>query len=80
MTAHDISDLDRTLEAIAARGWQVVLLAPREKRPCGKRWDITSNVARVAHHLGTGGNLGLLTNDVNGIAAWTPMISSPGRT
>ncbi len=63
-------DRDRTLAAIAARVWRVVLLYPHTKKPAaakGEPWPITADVAVVHRHLDQGGNLGLLGGDINGV-------------
>jgi hypothetical protein len=79
-------DAVRTLEMIRVRRARVVLLAPREKKPPAK-WQITSDVDRVAQHLRRGGNLGLMCSEVDRVAAfdaddllrWAEMIDTLGQ-
>lgn len=61
-------DLERTLRAITAHSWTVVLLAPRLKKPAGAAWQMTRNLSEVRRHLGEGGNLGLVCGSVSSVA------------
>src|SRR5262245_35398727 len=82
-----MTDAERTLDAIRTRGWHVVLLGHRSKRPQGARWEITQDVARVGRHLEAGGNLGLLCGPQTGVAVldpdellpWADMIDTLGQ-
>jgi hypothetical protein len=82
-----VTDAERTLEAIRIRGWRVVLLGQRAKKVHTKHWEITTDVDRVARHLLTGGNLGLMCNQMNGVAVldaddllgWADMVDSLGQ-
>lgn len=60
---------DVTLAAIEARHWCVVLLRPLAKKPEGKRWEITRDLARVRRHLHRGGNIGLVCGEASGVVA-----------
>jgi hypothetical protein len=80
-------DAARTLAMIDAHGRHVVLLGRRAKKVYTKHWDITADVDRVARHLKASGNLGLLCNETNGLAAldaddllpWAEMIDTLGQ-
>jgi len=82
-----MTDAERTLEAVRVRGWRIVLLGRRAKKVYTKRWDITRDFARVAHHLRTGSNVGLICDPDNGVAAldpdsllpWADMIDTLGQ-
>jgi hypothetical protein len=62
------TDAELTLEAIRTRGWRIVLLAPRSKKPAGTQWHVTDDADGVARHLQAGGNLGLICHESNGVA------------
>jgi hypothetical protein len=55
-----MSDLEKTLAAIDYRGWRVVLLPAKSKRPNKRPWPITGEPAVVKAHLCGGGNAGLV--------------------
>jgi hypothetical protein len=82
-----IGGADLTLDAIRARAWRVVLLAPRQKKPTGVHWQVTHDADRVARHLAAGGNLGLVCHESTGVAvldadnllAWADMIDTLGQ-
>jgi hypothetical protein len=63
-----VSDLDRTLAAVALHGWQVVLLGTRSKRPNSKPWHITTDVDEIRRHVEHGGNIGLVCGPASGVA------------
>jgi Bifunctional DNA primase/polymerase, N-terminal len=76
------------LAAIERRRIDVVLLAPREKKPpLGRRWQITSERDVAERHLRSGGNLGLVAGERNGLAildpdellCWADMIDTLGQ-
>lgn len=89
MSAAMTPTVDRalTLEAIRARGWRVVLLGPRAKRPHTKTWEITADTDRADAHLEAGGNLGLITDENTGVAVldpddlpgWADMVDTLGQ-
>jgi putative DNA primase/helicase len=80
-------DRDLTLAAIRTRGWHVVLLGARAKKPHTETWVITTDADQVAAHLDAGGNLGLQAHPSTGIAVldvdvmlpWADMIDSLGQ-
>ena len=63
-----MTDLDRTLAAVAFHGWQIVLLGTRSKRPNRKPWHITSDVDVIRRHVERGGNIGLVCGPASGVA------------
>jgi hypothetical protein len=81
------ADLTMTLNAFQLRPWQGVLLRPRAKAPSGRRWQITRDVDRIARHLRSGGNLGLITHQTTGLAVldadhllpWADMVDALGQ-
>lgn len=52
--------INQTLNAVDQHGWQVVLLAPKSKRPTGETWQITRDPDIIYNHYWKGGNLGLV--------------------
>jgi hypothetical protein len=70
------TDLDRTLDAVTARGWSIVLLGERAKFPHTAHWEITSDVTMIDRHLERGGNIGLLTSETAGVAVLD--VDAPG--
>jgi len=65
-------DAGLTVEAVRARGWECVRLRPREKRPDGARWQITSNADTVASWFERGANVGLVCHERTGVAVLDP--------
>jgi hypothetical protein len=81
-------DRDRTIQLVRLRRWPVVLLQPRSKKPLGEHWQITTDADRVARHLRTGGNLGLVCSqhphghavlDADELLGWADMIDTLGQ-
>jgi hypothetical protein len=60
--------LRQTLDAIEVRGWLVVLLQPRSKRPAGVTWNMTRDPGRIEAHVTRGGNIGLVCGPDSGVA------------
>lgn len=82
------ADQELTLEAIRSRRFEVVLLAPRNKKPpAGKRWQVTHDADVVARHLVATGNIGMVAGERNGLAildpdellCWADMIDTLGQ-
>jgi len=63
-----MSATKKLLEAVSTRGWQIVLLRERDKRPAGGQWTITSDTSRILSHLKGGGNVGLVCGPKSGVA------------
>jgi hypothetical protein len=61
-------DLEVTLGAVSARGWRLVLLGSRSKRPRGVTWTITSDLREIRRHVLAGGNAGLVCGPESGVA------------
>ena len=83
-----MSDAELTLAMIEQRRWQVVLLAPREKKPpLGRRWQVTNDPRVAGRHLRADGNLGIVAGQPNGLAVldpdellcWADMIDTLGQ-
>jgi hypothetical protein len=82
-----VSDHDLTIGAISARRWECVLLRPREKKPAGSHWQVSSNASAIEDHLARSGNVGLVAHERNGLAiidpdnldAWADMIDTLGQ-
>jgi len=60
------SAIDQTVAAMVKHGWQIVLLKPRDKRPAGSKWTITSREEVVREHVKGGGNVGLICGPESG--------------
>jgi hypothetical protein len=78
--------LTMSVEAMSTHDWTLVLLAPRSKRPSGKRWRLTQDSGVAVQHVRQGGNLGLLCGPRSGIAvldpdraAWADMVEALGQ-
>ena len=82
-----MTDAELTLAMIEKRKLSVVLLAPRQKKPAGQRWQVTCDPRVAARHLRAGGNLGLVAGEPNGLAildpdellCWADMIDTLGQ-
>jgi Bifunctional DNA primase/polymerase, N-terminal len=83
-----VTDAERTLTMIERRQVDVVLLAPREKKPpAGRRWQVTHDRRVAERHLRGAGNLGLVAGEQNRLAildpdellCWADMIDSLGQ-
>lgn len=83
-----MTDADLTLGMVDQRRLEVVLLAPRDKKPSsGRRWQVTRDPRGVEQHLHSGGNLGLVAGERNGVAildpdellCWADMIDALGQ-
>jgi hypothetical protein len=82
-----VTDLDRTLAAVATRDWEFVLLRPRDKKPAGAHWQVSCDAHDIGEHLERGGNLGLVTHERTGLAiidpdellCWADMIDTLGQ-
>jgi hypothetical protein len=87
VSASRLTDAELTLAMIDRRGFQVVLLAPRSKKPHGVRWQVTNDARVVERHLQAGGNLGIVAGEHNGLAildpdellCWADMIDTLGQ-
>jgi hypothetical protein len=64
------ADLDRTLAAMQAHGWEIVRL--RGKKPIGKHWEITKDPDEVARWVAGGDNIGLVCHERTGVAVLDP--------
>jgi hypothetical protein len=73
---------------VERRNFNVVLLAPQDKKPpLGRRWQVTNDPRVVDRHLRSGGNLGLVAGERNGVAildpdellCWADMIDTLGQ-
>jgi hypothetical protein len=82
-----VTDRDRTLAAIAAKGWEVVRLGRRMKKPVDTTWRVTGDADNVAQWLAAGHNIGLLCHERIGVAvldadqldAWADMVDTLGQ-
>ncbi len=80
-----MTDLDRTLGAMQAHGWEIVRL--RGKKPIGQHWPITKDPAEVADWIKGGSNIGLVCHERTGVAVldpdkllpWADMIDDLGQ-
>jgi hypothetical protein len=61
-----------TVEAVRAKGWECVRLAPRAKKPDGPRWQITKDSTVVASWFAAGFNVGLICHERTGVAVLDP--------
>jgi len=68
----DTSDRERTIEAVRRRGWEVVKLRGRSKRPSGTHWETTTDAEQVGAWLDGGHNIGLVCHERTGIAVLDP--------
>jgi hypothetical protein len=65
----------RTVAAVRARGWEIVRLRRRSKKPDapkGHPWTITADADEAARWLVVGFNLGLVCHQRTGMAALDP--------
>lgn len=81
-----MTDAERTVAAVRARGWQVVKLRARDKRPAGLHWEITRDADSVARWFATGHNVGLVCGPESGVLVldpdrieWADMIDQLGQ-
>jgi hypothetical protein len=65
-------DAQLTVEAVQAKNWECVRLAPRAKKPDGPRWQITKDADTVASWFAAGANVGLVCHERTGIAVLDP--------
>jgi hypothetical protein len=80
-------DLERTLAAIAFRGWLCVLLPPRSKKPNRRPWPITGEPSVVRAHFLDHGNAGLVCGpdsdtiaiDIDQLEPAREMVAQHGR-
>jgi hypothetical protein len=81
------ADAQLTVAAVRARGWECVRLRPREKKPAGRHWEITTNADVVASWFEAGANVGLVCHERNRVAVldpdqllpWAEMIDTLGQ-
>ncbi len=82
-----MSDRDRTLAAIGRRGWEIVKLQGRTKKPIGLHWQTTTDPDEVGSWLRTGNNIGLVCRERTGtivldpddLLEWADMIDALGQ-
>jgi Bifunctional DNA primase/polymerase, N-terminal len=82
-----VTDRERTLAAIDAKGWEIVRLGRRLKKPVDRPWIITRDADEVGQWLAAGHNLGLLCHERTGVAVldpdrldpWADMIDTLGQ-
>jgi hypothetical protein len=82
-----MNDLDRTLAAIDAKGWEVVRLGRRKKKPVDTTWVITRDADEVGQWLAASHNIGMLCHartgvtvlDADHLDAWADMIDALGQ-
>lgn len=79
-----MTDAERTVAAVQAKGWQVVRL--KGKKPVGKHWEITADAEQVARWLKAGDNIGLVCGPRSGVLVldpdqpeWADMIDTLGQ-
>jgi hypothetical protein len=65
-------DRDRTPEAVRRRGWEVVKLRGKSKKPSGEHWETTTDAAQVDAWLTAGHNIGLVCHERTGVAVLDP--------
>jgi hypothetical protein len=65
-------DAALTVDAVRARGWECVRLAPRGKKPSGPRWQTTTSADEVAAWFAAGANVGLVCHERTGVAVLDP--------
>jgi hypothetical protein len=81
------ADAALTVEAVRAKGWHCVRLRPRNKKPAGQRWEITTDADAVAAWFQGGANVGLVCSERTGVAVldpddllgWADMIDDLGQ-
>jgi hypothetical protein len=81
------ADAKLTVEAMRAKSWECVRLAPRHKTPIGRRWTVTKDVNEVAVWFESGFNVGLVCHERTGVAVldpddlllWADMIDTLGQ-
>jgi hypothetical protein len=81
------ADAALTVEVVRVRGWHCVRLAPRQKVPAGRRWDISHDADTVARWFTRGFNVGLVCGKPSGVAVldpdkpllWADMIEALGQ-
>lgn len=67
----DHQELARTLNAVTSRGFEIVLLRPRAKKPdpgIDGSWNITRDVALIESHVAADGNIGIVAGEQSGLA------------
>ena len=82
-----MTDGELTVAAVRAKGWEVVRLAPRTKKPDGPRWQRTKDAVEVARWFNAGANVGLVCHEQTGVVvldpddvlAWADMIDNLGQ-
>ena len=81
-----VSDRDRTLEAVRRRGWEIVKLQGKTKKPVGLHWETTTDPDLVGAWLTAGHNIGLICHQRTGVAVldpdqieWADMIDTLGQ-
>jgi hypothetical protein len=67
-----VTDLGRTLAAIDAKGWEIVRLGRRMKKPVDKSWVITRDPDDVARWFAAGHNAGLMCHERTATAVLDP--------
>lgn len=72
MHSNLLADRARTLDAVRRRGWEVVKLQGRTKKPVGQHWEITTDADQVAAWLDAGANIGLVCHERTGVAVLDP--------
>jgi hypothetical protein len=65
-------DARLTVDVVRARKWECVRLRPREKKPAGARWQVTTDADIVASWFAAGANVGLVCHERNGVAVLDP--------
>lgn len=81
-----MTDAEITVAAVRAKGWEVVKLRAREKKPAGLKWETTQDADRVATWIAAGFNIGLVCHQRTGVAVldpdrleWADMIDTLGQ-
>jgi Bifunctional DNA primase/polymerase, N-terminal len=88
---HFLSDANLTVAAVRVRGWEVVKLFRRSKRPWalqkGDPWTVTTDPDEVAAWLAAGFNIGNVSHERTGFAVldpddlngWADMVDTLGQ-
>jgi hypothetical protein len=82
-----VTDRERTLAAIELKGWEVVRLGRRMKKPVDTSWVLTRDPDEVGRWLAAGHNVGLVCHERTGLAVldvdqfdpWADMVDALGQ-